>query len=436
MAEIIHVVAGEIVKANRRDDGTVEFLASKAAGPELDIDQQKLDSKWLAREMPEWFETGGNLREMHQPIAAGVATEMEERPDGFYIAGEVVDPGSASKVEKGILKALSVGIKGHRLVKDASAPGGRVVGGKIVEVSLVDRPANSLCKLTLAKAAGPQIRKTEELVESGEAELTPEPQPYAPNTPETLRAGIAKVAGAPDAAAALSHLSHRDASLATKAATPDQAVNLNIAMQNIAALISSEAAEMAATGSDEISDLRLLLDAASALKWFSLAEANEPSEEDDMTELTLAAVIDAAKNATTEELESLSKLMAPLGAPGVAPGNDAEEPPGAPGTGVDSATDPGATTAAAPISKTDIIDAVKAALAESSKGYEARLAEVEKMAAPGGPVRTRSPQDATKAAASDSKATAAYYRQQAAQVADPKLAAGYRQMAAEAEAKA
>jgi len=44
-------------------------------------------------------------------------------------------------------------------VKDIAAPNGRIIGGQIVEVSLVDRPCNPTCTLTLTKAAKPGVSK-------------------------------------------------------------------------------------------------------------------------------------------------------------------------------------------------------------------------------------------------------------------------------------
>jgi hypothetical protein len=51
------------------------------------------------------------------------------------------------------LKGFSIGIRGPRVVRDTKAANGRIVDGQIVEVSLVDRPANPNAKLMLAKAA-------------------------------------------------------------------------------------------------------------------------------------------------------------------------------------------------------------------------------------------------------------------------------------------
>jgi hypothetical protein len=159
----------EIVKADKRDDGTL-MVYGKATDDSLDIDQQICDPLWLDRAMPEWFKSGGNIREQHSSIAAGVAKEYEKKADGHYIHALVVDPISVKKVDTGVLKGFSIGIKSPRVVRDQKAANGRIIDGQIVEVSLVDRPANPNCQLVLAKSVDGEsgMWKTEELIEKKE----------------------------------------------------------------------------------------------------------------------------------------------------------------------------------------------------------------------------------------------------------------------------
>jgi hypothetical protein len=89
---------------------------------------------------------------MHGPSAAGIAKEYESKNDGHYIGVHVVDPLAAKKVETGVYQGFSIGIKSPRVVRDTKAANGRIVDGQIIEVSLVDRPANPSAKLILAKA--------------------------------------------------------------------------------------------------------------------------------------------------------------------------------------------------------------------------------------------------------------------------------------------
>jgi hypothetical protein len=130
--------------------------------------------------MPVWFKSGGNIREQHSNIAAGVAKEYESKADGHYISALVVDPVSVKKVQNRVLRGFSIGIKSPRVVMDKKAANGRIIDGQIVEVSLVDRPANPNCQLVLAKSINGEksLTKVEELVETTiEKELVEESMP-------------------------------------------------------------------------------------------------------------------------------------------------------------------------------------------------------------------------------------------------------------------
>ena len=156
-----------IEKADKHADGTITVYG-KATDDALDIDKQICDGDWLDRAMPHWFKSGGNIREQHSNIAAGVATDYKMEKDGHYITALVVDPVSAKKVEHGVLKGFSIGIKNPRVIQDSKAANGRIVDGLIVEVSLVDRPANPNCQLVLAKSASGEdstVIQVEELIE-------------------------------------------------------------------------------------------------------------------------------------------------------------------------------------------------------------------------------------------------------------------------------
>lgn len=141
----------QIVKYDKNDDGTLTVYG-KATDDTLDLDSQICDPKWLDTAMPRWFKSGGNIREMHGPSAAGIAKEYEAKGDGHYINVLVVDPIAAKKVETGVYQGFSIGIKSPRVIQDAKAANGRIIDGQIIEVSLVDRPANPSAKLILAKA--------------------------------------------------------------------------------------------------------------------------------------------------------------------------------------------------------------------------------------------------------------------------------------------
>jgi hypothetical protein len=172
-------VYADILKFDDNGDGTLTVYG-KATDDALDIDQQICDPVWLDKAMPDWFRSGGNIREQHSNIAAGVAKEYEAKSDGHYISALVVDPVSVKKVQNRVLRGFSIGIKSPRVVMDKKAANGRIIDGQIVEVSLVDRPANPNCQLVLAKSINGEksLTKVEELVETTiEKELVEESMP-------------------------------------------------------------------------------------------------------------------------------------------------------------------------------------------------------------------------------------------------------------------
>jgi hypothetical protein len=157
-------VYSAILKMDEQPDGTL-MVYGKATDPTIDSDEQICDPAWLKTAMPEWFKWG-NVREQHGSTAAGVATEYKADGNNHMIGVHVVDAGSVAKVKAGVLKGFSIGIRGARVAKDNKAAGGRIIDGQIVEVSLVDRPANPSCTLVVAKTIGSELTQVEELAES------------------------------------------------------------------------------------------------------------------------------------------------------------------------------------------------------------------------------------------------------------------------------
>jgi hypothetical protein len=162
-------VYAPILKKERQSDGTL-LVTGIATDDTLDIDEQVCDADWLSRAMPEWFKFG-NIREQHSNVAAGVATKLEQDGSQHIVTARVVDPASVMKVEMGVLKGFSIGIRDPRIAYDKAAPGGRIVDGQIVEVSLVDRPANPSCLIELAKSVGGTVQQTENLIEKESAAM-------------------------------------------------------------------------------------------------------------------------------------------------------------------------------------------------------------------------------------------------------------------------
>ena len=249
MAQDFATSYAEIIKYDKNDDGTITVYG-KATSDDLDIDQQICDNEWLGKAMPEWLKSGGNIREQHSSIAAGVATELETKEDGYYIRGHVVDPTSVKKVEAKVLKGFSIGIKSPRVVRDNKAANGRIIDGQIVEVSLVDRPANPTCQLVLAKSVGAEstLTQVEELIEK---------------KTEKEKSVIVDLI-----------LDMHNKSAAGSTVKFDQAA-YETARRGLAQLIIAEATEIADMDSDERDDIETLLSALKHLFNFKDGEIEE-----------------------------------------------------------------------------------------------------------------------------------------------------------------
>lgn len=152
--QLEYAYAGEIVKADRQPDGTL-MVYGAATDPSEDLDGQGCDAEWLKRAMPDWFKFA-NVREQHGPVAAGVGKELtHESGDRWMLKAHVVDANTVKKVEAGVLKGFSIGVRGGKVLRGKASgfPNGKIVDGKIVEISLVDRPCNPNATIEICKAA-------------------------------------------------------------------------------------------------------------------------------------------------------------------------------------------------------------------------------------------------------------------------------------------
>lgn len=456
-------VFAEILKSQRDENGDL-IVTGKATGPDLDHDQQRCDASWLKSAMPEWFKIG-NIREQHGANAAGVATELEQDGDSWLVTARVVDPIAAKKVEAGVYKGYSIGIKGATVLKSADAPGGLITGGRIVEVSLTDRPANPTCTLELAKSAVPGMRvkgsefdrermlvKTETIVEveaDPEVEITQDDVDKAETpveetvTDETvekrdvstderkkladkgqalpdgsfpianvgdLKNAIRAIGRAKDPAKAKAHIKKRAKALGKPDLVPDSWKNetadvekgahdsseLAAIRQGLVNCIQAELDELA-NGENEIWDIKELIDTlCTFLCWWQdeayEGETESPNMEktsDNVTHVTLSDTTDKAENAdVTKALEAKFEEL-----------------------------------------KAEFSTKLEASQ-ETIKSLEAELTKMKSLPVPGGPVATRTTADTVKAKFKEENLSKAeMYEQQASQVTDRQLQAGYLELA-------
>jgi len=311
-----------------RDDKGFLHVKGLATDGTLDLDQQIVDPIWAQKAMKEWFETGPNLREMHTASAVGKGVELITDDLGAYLTAKVVDTDAALKVDEGVYTGFSIGIKGAEVIKDENAPNGRITGGRIVEVSLVDRPANPSCSISVAKAAGIDI---DEEIEKADAY---KPKPYKADPDETVecpkchrmndtdahycdQCGF-KLDGATDV-----EVKSADAEVTksvtakvgealgeiVKAETHDPA-QLQEMRSGFVSLINAELAELDSGSDDEIGDVYQLLSALSTfLSWWEdeadEGETTEPFQEnegdDTMAYIGLGVSADLIKSAGADD---------------------------------------------------------------------------------------------------------------------------------------
>lgn len=144
-----------IVKFEKTENGDL-YVLGKASDDSVDSDEQIVDSKWMQKAVQDWLSTGANVRVQHnsQRDPAGIGVEAYTEKDGStWVKSLVVEPVAKTLVEKGALRAYSVGIARPKIMRDSVARGGRIVDGELCEISLVDRPANKNCGVTIVKSA-------------------------------------------------------------------------------------------------------------------------------------------------------------------------------------------------------------------------------------------------------------------------------------------
>lgn len=134
-------------KVEDNEDGTIT-VAGIASSEAVDSDGEIITADAMRAAIPDYMKFGA-VREMHQPIAAGTAVSCEVQDDGkTYIEALVVDSESVKKVKAGVLKGFSIGGK----VQTRNKKDRKIIEAiKLVEVSLVDRPANPEAIIGLVK---------------------------------------------------------------------------------------------------------------------------------------------------------------------------------------------------------------------------------------------------------------------------------------------
>jgi HK97 family phage prohead protease len=104
------------------------------------------------RALSEWARWR-NLRLMHTANPVGTVEKMEMTDDGLFIGARIIDDEAWSKVKGGALKGFSIGFWPTGYTYDKELDVGVITDYRLVEVSLVDFPANPDCAFTLFRRA-------------------------------------------------------------------------------------------------------------------------------------------------------------------------------------------------------------------------------------------------------------------------------------------
>ena len=120
-----------------------------ASTPDLDSDGEIVSLNALKNALPIYMEFP-TIREMHQPKAAGTTKTAEiikegKRGEGLWISGKVVADDAWKLVKEGVYKGFSIG--GNVIEKVEN----EITQLDLVEISLVDSPANRKARIQLWK---------------------------------------------------------------------------------------------------------------------------------------------------------------------------------------------------------------------------------------------------------------------------------------------
>jgi phage head maturation protease len=163
---------GEIEKTEQQADGTI-IVSGYASTEDRDSQGEIVLASAMKAALPDYMKFA-NIREMHQPKAAGTTVEAAVQDDGrTWIKAHIVDSEAVKKVQNKVYKGFSIG---GRVTGRDEANKSTITSFTLSEISLVDRPANPEAVLACWKADGVQPE--------AEAEAAPEKQQEEEKEPE------------------------------------------------------------------------------------------------------------------------------------------------------------------------------------------------------------------------------------------------------------
>jgi hypothetical protein len=136
-------------------DETKRMVWGYASTPRKDVQGESITLDCIKDALPDYMQWR-NVREMHQKKAIGITKTAEVDKKGLYIGCKIVGDENWEKVKPdddgdALLKGFSLG--GQWIEKD----GTDITKMRLMEISLVDRPANPDCRIDVIKAAAASV---------------------------------------------------------------------------------------------------------------------------------------------------------------------------------------------------------------------------------------------------------------------------------------
>ena len=163
-------------------DEEKRLVSGYASTERRDSDGEIIELAAVKQALPDYLEYG-NIREMHKLNAVGVAAETNIDTKGLYLTAYIADDEAwkkclPSKLPDGtiippVYKGFSIG--GRKLDKK----GDRITQLELLEISVVDRPANPDCRIDIAKSAKSMGQASGFLVKPKKIKRSPESKAVA-----------------------------------------------------------------------------------------------------------------------------------------------------------------------------------------------------------------------------------------------------------------
>lgn len=134
-----------LAKVEKQNDGSC-IVSGYASTPTKDMDGEIVTLDAVKTALPGYMEWR-NIREMHRLSAVGTAQEAHVDDQGLFVRAKIVGKDAVQKCLEKVYKGFSIG--GRKLAKVAN----KITEIDLVEISLVDRPNNPDCRISLVKRA-------------------------------------------------------------------------------------------------------------------------------------------------------------------------------------------------------------------------------------------------------------------------------------------